>query len=37
MRPSPAERALLTAGVLVPVLYYAALLVTPLFWPGPGS
>jgi hypothetical protein len=34
MRPSPAERALLTAGVLVPVLYYAALLVTPLFWPG---
>jgi hypothetical protein len=34
MRPSPAERALLIAGVLVPVLYYTALLVTPLFWPG---
>ena len=34
MRPSPAEKALLIAGVLVPVLYYAALVVTPLFWPG---
>ena len=34
MQPSPAERALLAAGVLVPVLYYTALLVTPLFWPG---
>jgi hypothetical membrane protein len=34
MRPSPAERALLIAGVLVPVLYYTALLATPLFWPG---
>jgi hypothetical membrane protein len=28
------ERALLAAGVMVPVLYYAALVVTPLFWPG---
>ena len=28
------ERALLAAGVMVPVLYYGALLVTPLFWPG---
>ena len=34
MRPPAAERALLLAGVLVPVLYYTALLVTPLFWPG---
>jgi len=34
MRPSPAERALLIAGVMVPVFYYTALLVTPLFWPG---
>ena len=33
MRPAP-ERTLLIAGVLVPVLYYTALLVTPLFWPG---
>jgi hypothetical membrane protein len=34
MRPARAERALLIAGVMVPVLYYTALLVTPLFWPG---
>jgi hypothetical membrane protein len=34
MRPSPVERALLVAGVLVPVLYYAALIGTALFWPG---
>src|SRR5262245_28180139 len=31
---SPSERALLIAGVLVPVLYYAALIGTSLFWPG---
>lgn len=29
-----AERTLLAAAVLVPVLYYTALLATPLFWPG---
>ena len=34
MRPSPVERVLLGAGVAVPVLYYAALIGTPLFWPG---
>lgn len=28
------ERALLVCGVMVPVLYYAALIGTSLFWPG---
>jgi hypothetical protein len=28
------ERGLLIAGLMVPVLYYAALIGTPLFWPG---
>jgi hypothetical membrane protein len=32
--PSPAERPLLLAGILVPVLYYAALIGTSLLWPG---
>jgi hypothetical membrane protein len=27
------EKPLLLCGVMVPVLYYAALIVTPLFWP----
>ena len=34
MNATRIERALLAASILVPVLYYTALLATPLFWPG---